>query len=180
MYLNHCRQPGWSELDGCPVLWTGPSPCLDQLDHAAPKLRRVSSSPHAVLLSTAALQSRNPPPANPGHTRASRKPGAVQSVVECLVWASVLATVSSQVLHRLARSAVARDRHVPLLRWASLFARVAADLLRLVLGRGNDTDDALLFRHLVHEAPDPNRNRQDRALAPFIPPHARTQCAASR
>jgi len=104
------------------------------------------------------------------HGHLHQLPSRKKCVVECLIWASVLATVASQILHRLIRRAVAPDRHVPLLRWASLFARHAGDLLRLVLGRFDAAFDADLFKQLVHDAPDPNRNRKDRALGQVLLP----------
>lgn len=89
-------------------------------------------------------------------------PSEKAQVVECLVWASVLATVVSQVLFREVRRRVAADRHMPLLRWAAIFARVAADLLDLVI-RGR-ASSSLLMQTLSKEAPDPNRNRKKRSL----------------
>ena len=89
-------------------------------------------------------------------------PSRKKQVVECLVWAAVLATVVSQALHRLVRERSPADRHLPLLRWAGLFARNAERLLRIVLG--DRRDDALLLQHLLREAPDPNRNRSGRAI----------------
>ena len=89
-------------------------------------------------------------------------PSRKKQVVECLVWAAVLATVVSHALHRLVRGRSPADRHLPLLRWAGLFARNAERLLRIVLG--DRRDDALLFQHLLREALDPNRNRKGRAI----------------
>ena len=82
----------------------------------------------------------------------------------------MLAAVASQTLHRLVRQLVGPNRHVPLLRWASLFSRHAGQLLRLVLGRLPDTAAAEFFAQLLHDAPDPNRNMKDRALAGLLLP----------
>src|SRR5436853_375447 len=45
-----------------------PSAGLDQLENPTPELPRISPSPHAVLLRTAASQSKNPTPRKPGQT----------------------------------------------------------------------------------------------------------------
>ncbi len=89
-------------------------------------------------------------------------PSRKKQVVECLVWASVLATVVSHAVHRLVRERSRAGRHLPLLRWAGLFARNAERVLRIVLG--DRRDDAPLLEHLLREAPDPNRNRKGRAV----------------
>jgi IS4 transposase len=104
------------------------------------------------------------------HGHLDQLPSRQPAVVECLVWASVLATLASQILHRLVRQALPADRYVPLLRWASLFARHAVRLLDLVLRRRGPADALALLDQLLHDAPDPNRNRQDRALAGFLIP----------
>ena len=72
--------------------------------------------------------------------------------------------VASQALYRLVRERVDADRHLPLLRWAALLGRNAAEILTLVL-RPDPEGERRLLDHLVHEAPDPNRNRHRRALA---------------
>jgi putative transposase len=90
-------------------------------------------------------------------------PSRKKQVVECLVWASVLATIVSHALHRLVRERTPADRLLPLLRWAGLFARNAERVLDVVLG--DHRDDQPLLQHLRREAPDPNRRRQDRAIA---------------
>lgn len=90
-------------------------------------------------------------------------PSEKAQVVECLVWASVLATVISQILFREVRRRVAADRHMPLLRWAAIFGRVAAELLGIVIrGRASSSH---LMQTLSKEAPDPNRNRKRRSLS---------------
>ncbi len=100
-----------------------------------------------------------------GHLR--HLPSAKRAVVECLIWASVLATLASQALYRLVRRHVESARHIPLLRWASLFSRHAATLLHLIV-RPNRSCASELLDLLIHEAPDPNRNRPARAL-PIAP-----------
>jgi len=97
------------------------------------------------------------------HGHLAQLPSTKKSVVDSLIWASVLATIASQALFRLIRMQVERKRFVPLLRWAALFSRIAGDLLRLLLAPDPVVDDQL--RHLlIREAPDPNLRRQDRAL----------------
>lgn len=93
------------------------------------------------------------------HGNFSQLPSSNRPVVECLIWASVLATVASQVLHRLVRRALEPGRHAPPLRWASLFSRNALALLHLVLRPGATADQAL-GALLCNEAPDPNRSRK--------------------
>lgn len=97
------------------------------------------------------------------HGHLAQLPSGKKSVVDCLIWSSVLATVASQALAREIRAQVPRKRFVPMLRWAALFARVAEDLMRLVLTPDPVVDDQLR-RLLVREAPDPNLTRRDRAL----------------
>ena len=96
------------------------------------------------------------------HGHLHQLPSTKRPVVECLVWASVLATVVSQTLHRLVRERTRTDRQIPLLRWAGLFAKNAEQLLRAVLG--DRREDGRLLQHLLREAPDPNRNRRGRAV----------------
>ncbi len=96
------------------------------------------------------------------HGNLENLPSEKAQVVECLVWASVLATVVSQVLFREVRKRVAADRYIPLLRWVAIFARVAADLLNLVI-RGR-VSSSLLMQTLIKEAPDPIWNRKRRSL----------------
>ena len=97
------------------------------------------------------------------HGHLAQLPSKRRHVVECLVWASVLALIASQALFRLVRQAVPRQRYVPLLRWAALPGRVAQDLLRVVLLHDHATDRYLL-ELLLDEAQDPNRRRPNRAL----------------
>ena len=97
------------------------------------------------------------------HGHLGHLPSSKRAVVECLVWASVLAVIVSSALYREVRCAVARDRFMPLLRWAALFARLARDLLAVVLSKPRP-DHQGLFDQLVREAPDPNRNRKNRAF----------------
>ena len=106
------------------------------------------------------------------HGHLAQLPSKRRHVVECLVWASVLALVASQAIFRLIRQAVPRRRYLPLLRWATLFGRVAEDLLRILLVEdpGHDRD---LLELLLREAPDPNLRRANRALEyVWCPPDA--------
>lgn len=97
------------------------------------------------------------------HGHLKQLPSEKKAVIECLIWASVLATIASQALYRLVRERVDADRHLPLLRWAALFGRNAEALLSLVIGHEPGAERALL-EHLLREAPDPNRARRRRAL----------------
>jgi putative transposase len=100
------------------------------------------------------------------HGHLDQLPSPDRSVVECLVWASVLSVLASQTLLRLVRQAIDADRFAPSLRWAGLYSRVAFSLLLLILDRGTERDEAL-GDLLLRDAPDPNRNRHDRALGPI-------------
>lgn len=101
------------------------------------------------------------------HGHLDQLPSGKKCVVECLVWASVLSLLASQSLYRLIRKLLDPDRALPLLRWASKFAEVAGDLLSLVL-TPNSVEDRRTRRYLLYNAPDPNRNREDRALDPVL------------
>ena len=99
------------------------------------------------------------------HGHLDQLPSAKRCVVECLIWASVLAALVSRELYREIRKAVVADRHMPPLRWAALVSRCATELLLLVIQRAKPTADRLLWSHLLREAPDPNINRKNRAIA---------------
>jgi IS4 transposase len=98
------------------------------------------------------------------HGHLDQLPSTKRCVVECLVWASVLATLVSQALYREVRKAVDPSRHMPILRWATIVSRCATELLLHVAHRARPVTDQLLWRHLLREAPDPNINRKDRAI----------------
>jgi len=101
------------------------------------------------------------------HCQLDDLPSSKKHVVECLIWASVLCAVLSQVLMRAIRRRIAADRTVPLLRWAALFSRLAGDIFQLLLSPEPSLARRLIAT-LMHEAPDPNRNRKDRALAGLV------------
>jgi putative transposase len=89
---------------------------------------------------------------------ASRKP----QVVHALLWAAVLSLLAADQLRRVVlRRSRLDDASCPRQRWARLFARIAEDLLRLVLSPPRQVAhlNAPLLKLLRHEAPDPNRNR---------------------
>ena len=98
------------------------------------------------------------------HGHLDQLPSRKKAVVECLVWAAILATLASQILYRLVRQAVERDRQIPLLRWASLFERFARDVL-IAAVTNSEIQREDWFSIMIQEAPDPNRNRKDAALA---------------
>lgn len=97
------------------------------------------------------------------HGHLDHLPSSKQSVVECLIWASVLSMMVSRALFDEIRKAVPADRAMPQLRWASLFARVAQDVLELMLQPTHRLASRILAV-LLHDAPDPNRRRQGRAM----------------
>ena len=96
------------------------------------------------------------------HGQLAQLPSTKKEAVDSLIWASILSTLTSQILLRLIRKHVRRGRFVPLLRWEALYSRVAEDLLRMVLEPDPVADEQLL-QLLLREAPDPNRRRKDRA-----------------
>lgn len=84
-----------------------------------------------------------------------------ESVVQCLVWSSLLGAQLSGALRAAVRQSVCSARWMPLLRWSALFNQTAADILQAVL-RKEPAQDHWLFKLLCREAPDPNRKRADR------------------
>lgn len=101
------------------------------------------------------------------HGHLDHLPSSKKAVVECLIWASILALAASQSLYRLIRAAVPRARYIPLLRWAAQFERSARDLLRAVV-RGRSDDAQEIADGWLRNAPDPNINRAKRALEPVF------------
>lgn len=103
------------------------------------------------------------------HGHLDHLPSTKRCVVECLVWASVLAAVASAALYKAVRHAVDAHRYLPPLRWAALFARFALPLLELVLHLSRAPQ--ALWALLLEEAVDPNRKRADRAFehVPVLP-----------
>ncbi len=100
------------------------------------------------------------------HGHLDHVPSTKRHIVDVFLWASMLGVLASHALYLAVRHAVAVDRHIPMLRWSALFSRVADDILRVVLGDGHRRRD--LEQLLIREAPDPNRNRRDRALHPEL------------
>lgn len=98
------------------------------------------------------------------HGHLDHLPSQKRCIVECLVWASVLATIASQALFRAVRKAVSKERHIPTLRWAALFSRCAAELLQLLAWHERGRRQHFLWQQLVHDAPDPNLSRKQRSF----------------
>jgi len=101
------------------------------------------------------------------HGHLDQLPSRKKCVVDCLVWASVLSLLASQALYRLIRSLLDPDQALPLLRWAAKFAVVAGDLLPLLV-HPDRARERQLREYLLYNAPDPNRQREDRALDPIL------------
>lgn len=99
--------------------------------------------------------------------RLDQLPSANPVVVECLLWASLLTALASHALYHEVRRVTAHDRHLPLLRWAALFSRIAQELLQLLFRR-EPMREHNLWRLLCKEAPDPNVHRPKRAF-PHVP-----------
>lgn len=101
------------------------------------------------------------------HCHLDHLPSGKPHIVQCLIWASILCAIASHRLMDAVRRRVAADRIIPLLRWTALFSRLAGDMLQLLLN-GDDALATRLLSTLVHEAPDPNRNRNDRILEGLV------------
>jgi putative transposase len=97
------------------------------------------------------------------HGHLDQLPSSKPCVVECLIWAAVLAAIVNATLYRLVRDEVEPRRQMPPLRFAALFSRLAIDVLDLVLAR-NPRHHNALWQQLLREAPDPNIHRKDRAI----------------
>lgn len=93
------------------------------------------------------------------HGNLDQLPSSNRPVVECLIWASVLSSLASQVVCRLVKTKLTDGRHIPPLRWAALFSRNALALLSVTLKLDSREDHALDLL-LIKEAPDPNLRRK--------------------
>lgn len=98
------------------------------------------------------------------HGHLEQLPSSKRAIVECLVWASVLAALVSQELYREVRRVVADTRFLPQLRWAGIFGALAASLLHLLTSRATLAQASRLWQHLLREAPNPNVTRPKRAF----------------
>lgn len=95
--------------------------------------------------------------------RAEQMPSSKREVVEALLYAVLLTVAVSRTLLKWVRRKLGeRARRVPTERWATLFAQVAGDLLRLVLGGPWEAQGigGRVERFLLHEAVDPNATRR--------------------
>jgi IS4 transposase len=91
------------------------------------------------------------------HYRAEQMPSGKREVVEALLYAVLLTVIVSRTLLGVVRRKLGdRGRRVPTERWAAVFAMVALDLLRLVVG---PTGARALERFLLRESIDPNAGR---------------------
>lgn len=90
-------------------------------------------------------------------------PSSKRHVVEALLYASILTLAASRALHRALATRMKKVAHrLPEERWATVFAEVARDLLRLLVGpialrRALARE---VERFLFHEAVDPNAGRR--------------------
>ncbi len=94
--------------------------------------------------------------------RADQMPSHKPAIVEALLYAVLLTVVVSRaLLEALRRKLGALGRRVPTERWATLFATVASDLLRILLCPPSEASwlRRSLCRFLLHEAVDPNLGR---------------------
>ena len=98
-----------------------------------------------------------------GQGRLSHLPSRKKSVVEILIWSSVLSDLCSRRLYRYLRGLVPADRHLPPRRFSKVFSRVMGDVLDLILDPDARRGQRILTR-LLRNAPDPNRRRPDRSL----------------
>ena len=98
-----------------------------------------------------------------GQGRLSHLPSRKKSVVEILIWSSVLSDLCSRRLYRYLRGLVPADRHLPPRRFSKVFSRVLGDVLDLILDPDARRGQRILTR-LLRNAPDPNRRRPDRSL----------------
>jgi IS4 transposase len=90
-------------------------------------------------------------------------PSSKRPVVESLLYASILTLAASRALHRaLAKRMKERAHRLPEERWAIVFAEVARDLLRVLVGpRARRRALAReIEAFLRHEAVDPNAGRR--------------------
>jgi IS4 transposase len=101
------------------------------------------------------------------HGRLDQLPSGKQEVVECFIWASLLAQLLSEALFRRVRAETSTYRHTPLLRWAAVLSRFSMELLHLAL-KPHQTEERILFKWLLRAAVDPNVNRRDRAGAGLL------------
>ena len=91
------------------------------------------------------------------HYRADQMPSGERPVVEALLYAVLWTVIVSRTLLETARRKLgAQGRRLPTERWAIVFAAVALDLLRLVVG---PVRAGTLERFLLHEGIAPNVKR---------------------
>jgi putative transposase len=97
-----------------------------------------------------------------GSYRMEDIPSSKREVVESLIYASILTLAASRALYRaVATRMKAASRRMPEERWGVVFATVAIDILKIIVGR-RTLREALgshVLWYLQHEAIDPNVGR---------------------
>lgn len=97
-----------------------------------------------------------------GSYRLEDLPSSKRHVVECLIYATILTLAASRALYRsvAAHMKVAASR-MPEERWGVVFASVALDILKVVVGRreAREAIGSQVLWYLQHEAIDPNVGR---------------------
>lgn len=91
------------------------------------------------------------------HYLGDQMPSAQRPVVEALLYATLWTVIASRtLLETMKKRMGAQGSRLPTERWAILFASVALDVLRLLVG---SPQARALERFLLHEAIDPNLGR---------------------
>ena len=93
------------------------------------------------------------------HYRLDQLPSRKRVVVEALLYAAILALIVARHLLSALRRHLPDDRHIPDLRWAAVFAGIAADLLRELIPRRRRTTPSSVWALLADQARDPNPGR---------------------
>jgi putative transposase len=97
-----------------------------------------------------------------GSYRLEDLPSSKRNVVECLIYATILSLAASRALYRaVAARMKAEASRMPEERWGIVFASVALDILKIIIGRREvrEAMSSQVLWYLQHEAIDPNVGR---------------------
>jgi hypothetical protein len=114
-----------------------------------------------------------------GTSRIDEVPSRRRCVVETLIYAALLTWMASrQLLHAVhAKFAIGLQRRLPLRRFGRVLLSIAHDLLLIMVRAPRETRTLVrdVSRLLLHESPDPNRDRPSLISAIEMRRHAYRQ-----